>query len=285
MHPDFEDIYEYAYDAGLILKVFTNGSNITDSILKLFTEKPPTRVYLTLYGDSFETYEKVTGNGMYCAICKDAVRQLAEKKIDVIVQGTFGVDNYNDMEAIYDYVSQYGLMYKYTTNLVACGNCTQEIAEEYLAHEARIKELSSNIWHKINKKTREETAKVKRSVFPIFDNTNVGIKCQAGRCSCFIRHDGKMLACNTFDAYAVDTHDKSVVDCFAELNKWACGLKRIMECEGCPHAIHCTTCVAAHYNDTHQLGVPSPRLCYKIREPEKAAAERAFYEEHGYIEI
>ena len=56
-------------------------------------------------------------------------------------------------------------------------------------------------------------------------------------------------------------------------------------CEGCIHAVHCVSCAAAHYNDTGVLGVPSPNICFKILEPEKAREEREFYEKYGYVKL
>ena len=45
LHPDFAKIYSYAYDKGLTISVFTNGSNITDEIFEMFAQKPPLRKF------------------------------------------------------------------------------------------------------------------------------------------------------------------------------------------------------------------------------------------------
>jgi hypothetical protein len=90
---------------------------------------------------------------------------------------------------------------------------------------------------------------------------------------------------NTLEANLIDTHGRSLQDCFREMSAWANTVPRIKECEGCIHAVHCRSCVAFHYNDTHQFGVPSPRICFKIREPEKAKAEQEFFAKHGYLEL
>ena len=56
LHPDFVRIYDYAYDKGFVINVFTNGSYIIDEILNLFVNKPPARIFLTIYGNI--QYEK-----------------------------------------------------------------------------------------------------------------------------------------------------------------------------------------------------------------------------------
>lgn len=287
LHPDFVNIYSYAYDKGLVISVFTNGSYITDEIIEVFRQKPPSRIFVTVYGDDPETYEKITGRGDCCNIVKSNIKSLVEIGFDVVIQGTFTENNIFDMEKIFDFAHSLGCEYRYTTQLQNYGHCTDEHLENVDNNNTIAKQYSRNIWCKKHGfDPNKEIVFPKRSVYPKKSDSNTaGIKCNAGRNSCFIRHDGIMTACNTFDAFEIDTHGKSVQECFEQLNKWASSVPRIKECNGCIHAIHCVTCVAAHYNDTKQLGVPSPRLCYKITHPEEAKKEREFFDKHGYIEI
>lgn len=287
LHPDFAQIYAYAYDRGLTISVFTNGSRFTEELFDLFQKKPPYRIYITVYGNSPDMYEKVTGKPHWHDIVKSNIRRLAMVNHDVIVQGTFTEENLADMEAIYDFAAELGLEYRYSTQLQTFGHCTSDVQESMQVDRELEKKLRQNIQNKKYGVSQQNDETVhKRTFIPKkapFEPK--GITCNAGQCTCVINAEGYMTACNVFDAFKVDTKDRSIKECFAELNHWVRNIPRIEECQGCPHIVHCVTCVAAHYNDTHQLGVPSPRLCYKIREPEKAAAERAFYEEHGYIEI
>ena len=287
LHPDFCKIYSYAYDKGLTISVFTNGSNITDEIFEMFTQKPPFRIFITLYGNSPETYEKVVGDGKYFSIVRKNVEALVAKKFDVVLQGTFVSDNVEDVEPLYDYAASLGCEFRYNSDLFTLGNNTAELNEAIKADDDFMKQASKNIWcKKHNFDPNGIEAREKKRVSPLPVNPEaVGIKCNAGKNACFIRHDGMMAACNTLDAKLIDTHGRSLQDCFREMSAWANTVPRIKECEGCIHAIHCRTCVAIHYSDTHQFGVPSPRLCFKIREPEKAKAEQEFFAKHGYLEL
>lgn len=287
LHPDFVRIYSYAYEKGMSMEVFTNGSAITDEILDMFTKMPPLRIFLTLYGNSPEVYEKVVGDGKYFSIVRKNVEALVAKKFDVVLQGTFSSENMKDTEALYDYAASLGCELRYSSNLVPMGNYTLEMEKQYRADDEYMKEASRRIWcKKRGIDPDDKNARQKKQIMPAPAKPDaVGIKCNAGKNTCFIRHDGMMIACNTLDAKLVDTHGRSLKECFEELNAWVKTLPRIKECEGCIHHIHCTTCVAAHYNDTHQFGVPSPRLCFKIKEPEKAKEEQEFFAKHGYLEI
>ncbi len=287
LHPDFVRIYEHAYDRGFMITVFTNGSNITDEILESFTKRPPYRIYLTLYGATYETYERVTGDGKYCEIVKNNVKKIVDKGFDLILQATLSSENVDDGDAMFEFAHGLGCEFRLTSELNSYGNCTDDIIDELTADEKKANEISDNIWHKKRNISKDApNGRVKRRIAPIpSDPDAVGIKCNAGRNACFINHNGIMSACNCFDAFTIDTKDKGVKECFDALTSWADTVPRIKECDGCIHAFHCITCIALHYNDTHKLGVPSPRICFKVREPEKAREEQEFFQKHGYLEI
>lgn len=60
LHPNFIEMYEYAYDRGLLITIFTNGYSINNDIIDLFRKKPPYEIEITLYGYNDETYYNFT---------------------------------------------------------------------------------------------------------------------------------------------------------------------------------------------------------------------------------
>ncbi len=287
LHPDFCKIYEYAYGKGFVISVFTNGSNITDEIFELFKKKPPSRIYITVYGNSPKVYEKVTGGAKYHDIVKSTVEKLIANKLDVILQGTFCVDNVQDTEALFDYSCSLKTEFRYSNRLLTYGNCTPEVKKEMAVANSVMEKASRNIWYKkrIMAGKGEEPQNVESRIVPTTDNEECGIKCNGGKNTCFIRHDGMMAPCNTFDAFLVDTEGRTVKECFDEINSMVKSMPRIAECEGCIHSHHCVSCAAAHYNSAGKLGVPAPDFCFKILEPEKAKAEQEFFDKHGYVKF
>lgn len=288
LHPDFVKIYRYAYSKGLVITVFTNGSNITDEILSTFVEFPPSRIFVTMYGASYDTYEKVTGHGKWFEIVKANIEKMVDKKLDLILQNTMSSDNIRDTEALFDYAHSLGLEFRYTSSLNAYGNCTDDVYDEVKADRKTANEVNKNIWRKQRGMSELEYQEYIKTVNTSFvpkkvDPNAVGIKCSAGRNACFLAYNGYMQACNTFDACKIDTKDRAIKECFDEIMVWAKNLPRIKECEGCIHAFHCNSCTALHYNDTKQFGVPSPRICFKILEPEKAKEEQEYFEKYGCV--
>ncbi|MFC1525032.1 radical SAM protein, partial [Planctomycetota bacterium] len=84
--PDFPDIYTYAKSKGLIITLLTNGTLITESVVRHLVEHPPSLIEITLYGRTQETYEKITrANGSY-EQCLKAIRLLRQYEIPFLLK-------------------------------------------------------------------------------------------------------------------------------------------------------------------------------------------------------
>ncbi|MDO4748166.1 MAG: radical SAM protein [Eubacteriales bacterium] len=289
IHPEFVKIYRYAYEKGFVITVFTNGSNITDEILSTFVEYPPSRIFVTMYGASSKTYETVTGHAKWFEIVKRNIEKMVDKKLDLIIQNTMSSENIKDTEDLYDYANSLSLEFRYSSMLNSYGNCTEEVYEQVKADNDLAQEVSNNIWRKQRGMTQQQYIEHINTIHTSFvpkksDPNAVGIKCSAGRNACFFAYNGYMQVCNTFDVCKIDTKNKTIRECFEQLIQWANSLPRIKECEDCIHAFHCNSCAALHYNDTGKLGVPSPKICFKILEPEKAKIEQEYFDKYGCVD-
>nr|WP_262505503.1 radical SAM protein [Streptomyces sp. TRM68367] len=61
--PDFPEAYEYAHELGMQLEVLSNGSRLhKDHVLELFARLPPSKMSLSVYGATADTYDTVTRN-------------------------------------------------------------------------------------------------------------------------------------------------------------------------------------------------------------------------------
>jgi radical SAM protein with 4Fe4S-binding SPASM domain len=73
---DFPQLYRHARKIGLAVRVFTNGTMITDHILELFRELPPLEVEISLYGSTPEMYQEVTGSERGFQRCREGITRL-----------------------------------------------------------------------------------------------------------------------------------------------------------------------------------------------------------------
>jgi len=60
VRPDFEAVYRRCLQKGLLVTVFTNGTEVTERIADLFSAHRPHAIEVSLYGMTKETYERVT---------------------------------------------------------------------------------------------------------------------------------------------------------------------------------------------------------------------------------
>ncbi len=80
LHPEFEEIYEYAIRKGLLVNLFTNGSLVREHHIELFKKYPPFNIEFTLYGMDEATYRVVTGTkGSHARVLATCRRLIAEK--------------------------------------------------------------------------------------------------------------------------------------------------------------------------------------------------------------
>lgn len=105
VRPDFTDIYRYMKRAGLVLRVYTNGAAITDRLADFLAEWPPSRVEISLYGITPETYRAVTGVPAL-ERCLRGIRLLLDRKIKVKLKTVVTRDNYDEFLAIRRYVRE-----------------------------------------------------------------------------------------------------------------------------------------------------------------------------------
>src|SRR5699024_3671624 len=102
LREDFVEIYSKLSTMGFRIVVNSNGSMLTDEILKYFRKHPPARVNISLYGVSEETYIKLCGIAAKSRVTEN-IRKLKQIGISVRTIMTATPYNYEDMEEIYEF--------------------------------------------------------------------------------------------------------------------------------------------------------------------------------------
>ena len=112
LHKDFAEIYKYARTSGLFVSILTNGTLLNKRHIELWTEYPPDKISMTMYGASEETYQRVTGvKGMYSRFC-NSVKLLHDNQIPFEIKCVGMKQNYDDILLIRDFARSYNLKYQ-----------------------------------------------------------------------------------------------------------------------------------------------------------------------------
>ena len=114
LRPDFPYIYRSLREMGLMVSINTNASLLTQEILELFRNYPPTRVNISLYGGNNETYRNLCGVAAYDTVTRN-ILQL--KQLGLSVKINCAVTPYNacDIEAIHRFAIDNRLQIQATT--------------------------------------------------------------------------------------------------------------------------------------------------------------------------
>jgi radical SAM protein with 4Fe4S-binding SPASM domain len=145
LRKDFKEIYSHARTNGLLVTVFTNGTLITETILKGFHEFPPRVVEISLYGATRETYEKITRVSGSYEQCLNGISRLIEGQINVRLKTMLMKPNQHEFFAMENMAKEYGIKFRFDAALFPGleGDKTP-VRLRVSAKEAVVKEFSDN---------------------------------------------------------------------------------------------------------------------------------------------
>ncbi len=120
MRPDFPDIYRHAKLRGLLITVFCDGVLVSDRIVKLFKELPPSLVEVSMYGATPETYEKITRvPGSYPKFLA-GVNRLRAAGMRVGLKSVLMTLNQHEMVRMEEMAAEWGLTFRYDSAIFPC---------------------------------------------------------------------------------------------------------------------------------------------------------------------
>ncbi|MBE6818895.1 MAG: radical SAM protein [Ruminococcaceae bacterium] len=281
LHPDFKQIYAYAYDKGMELSVITNASLIDDAIIDLFLQKPPSRISVTLYGMSEETYERTCGNGAAFSKVLQNIERMLSCGLKVTLNYTAGNDNFCDMEAVLAYAREHKIAVFPTNALMNIRNCDDDVIQAQYVDSKKYKEIEIKHMALMQNISFETLMHRYLSEYsqPLVHNDR-GFTCSAGNSAMFVNWQGLLVPCVNFNTCLADPREVGFEEAWNTVKAWVDKIPNLEECEGCIFYDKCHRCPAIHYGDTGEFGKVSARLCFKKLYPEEAEKALADYEKN-----
>ncbi|MBR0413069.1 MAG: radical SAM protein [Eubacterium sp.] len=288
LHPDFIELYEYAYNCGFEMGLITNGSCITEEIFELFEKYPPSEIHITLYGMSSEVYERNCGNGAAFEKVIKNINRLKDRGFNLFLNYTVGKENICDLEAACEYAKEKKIFLKSTNTLFNMGKCDSETIEAELAGQKEFNNITHKYYSSLKNVSFDEFEESYFTSFmiPLSGLPAKGLRCSAGRSGFDVNWLGEIRPCTSID-YKLDPKKIGFNECWEKINEWVDNVPILEECDDCIFQNKCMLCPALHYGDMGEFGKVSPRFCFKKLYPEEAAASLAKYEEmkaNGEIE-
>jgi radical SAM protein with 4Fe4S-binding SPASM domain len=111
--PDFLEIYTYARRKGLILNFFTNATLLTPRLADALAEMPPHMTEVTLYGNTAQTYERVTGIPGSYARCRRGIELLLQRGFPLKLKTMALSLNHQELQGMKDFAASLGVSFRF----------------------------------------------------------------------------------------------------------------------------------------------------------------------------
>ena len=273
LYQGFREVYTGLKKMGLLVSINSNGTMIDESVLEWLKEDPPTRINMTLYGGSNETYERLcrNPNGFDQAI--EAAKRIKNAGIDIHFNASMTPYNKDDLEDIFRIGQELGIRVRASSymfppmrkdeSLIGCGD--RITAEEAGAYTAKIDQL------RLLPEEFLQRARAMRDNKLLFSENECDIeiekgekeplRCQAGRSAFWINWKGEMSPCGMMTQPVTfpfkDGFKKAWDQLLIETEK----LYMPPKCKKCKKKDICSVCGASSFTETGVYGEVPEYIC------------------------
>ena len=108
---DFFQIYNYAYEKGFLMTLFTNGTLITEEVANRLVERPPFSIEISFHGSNAKTFDKITQVQGSFEKCVKGIKFLLERKLPLKLKTKAMTWNQGELKEIKQFVEDFGLKF------------------------------------------------------------------------------------------------------------------------------------------------------------------------------
>ena len=255
LRDDFEELYLYLFNKGIIMSVNTNGILIDEEKAAFFAKYQPERIQISVYGSSDDFYEQVTGRREFDKLI--SAFDILDKcglKPDIALT----VSSYmKDCPEIIQLIKDRNYSYQMNTSLIAP-------RDHQFGDNAGI--------------TQEQDISIRMAEYSIFGrrlkqhetpapepgcscmDPCYGMTCNAGTIRAIITYDGKMIPCMSIPEISMSVVENDFHHCWEYI--WTTMEKVVQppKCKECYYEKYCVTCPAIRYDGLFS-GKPKEQFC------------------------
>ncbi|MFA5005878.1 MAG: radical SAM protein [Candidatus Izemoplasmatales bacterium] len=228
--PDFCELYDFLYDLGVKITVYTNASLVDGNVLQTFLHRPPEFVGITLYGHDAASVLSVTGNKNGFRDVETGIEVLASIGIPVALRTIPIRPIYEELDSLITYVKNKGMKLGYQLYVGpgrhdGLGDTSLRLSPwEVADFEARIL-AAFPAGETIETETRHST-------------------CPALKSGCFVTWEGRMQPCATVSVPGKSFDPENYVKTFKELAERMEKIPSCVSCLACDLYADCLQCHA-----------------------------------------
>lgn len=267
LYPNFRQLYTQLHKMGFLLSINSNGTLIDEETVDWLKEYAPTRVNITLYGASRESYRRLCGHADGFRRAARAVDLLKEAGIPVVINHSVVPENRQDMAKVIAFGKQRNINTRVATYMFPPARREQEVTDSRFtpqqSAQAFLERCRLQLTEESYRKTlAENQALPQESGEDWGTNQGEDMACRAGRSSFWISWDGTMTACGitAFPRKEYPFRD-GFENCWQRLTDAVRAATVLSGCSGCPKKHVCHPCVAMAEAETGDPNKAPPYLC------------------------
>ncbi|MDO4543962.1 MAG: radical SAM protein [Clostridia bacterium] len=257
LYPEFNELYTELCRMGFIMQINTNGTMIDERMARLFSDLPPSRMNITLYGADAHAYESLCGDKDGFFKVDRGIRLMKEVGVSVKLNHTITRQNVSQLKAVADYAEAHELPLQGTSYLFPPVRNANRTAFEnsrlspYEAASAIVKLfLYQNGREKLQQ--RMEALKEGKAPSPLGEGDDCAAegepsRCGAGRSSFWITWQGILLPCGMMDNIAQDLKTTDFDTAWKNVAHAVSEVRLPAKCASCSKKGLCQTCMAMIY--------------------------------------
>lgn len=273
---DFEKLYIEMKKMGLMISINSNGSMLDDYWLDFMRKNPPTRLNITLYGGSDETYERMCGRPIFHKVVEN-ICKLKNAGISVRLNASITPENKEDIEKIYNISKEIGVHVKATTYMFPPIRVDEKaIGNSPLRFSAKDAAKYMLLCQEQYMTPEQLHDYAQRPLCEELDDIEEGsqMKCRAGRSTFWINWDGRMTPCGMMNVEGYSVKELGFKECWNRVRQDVDAIRLPVECSACKDRKNCHVCAASCYAETGGYQKTPEYICCMTREMRRLAREK-----------
>lgn len=276
IHPECREILSGLQKMGFIISLNSNGTMINEEVVAWLKECPPTRINITLYGASDETYGRLCGNPHGFTQVTKAIRLLQEAGISVKLNCSVTPYNAHDLEEIIAFANNNGLVIQPTAYMFPplrkdpsmIGRNDRFTPQEAAYYSAKI-ELLMGGKDRFLSRSEDELPPLSADPDENCDGVGDTVRCRAGRCSFWVTWEGKLMPCGMLPSTIEgNVFEDGFIPCWKRAMEMTDCIRLPAQCAGCKLKESCRACAAMVFTESGCFDkVPQYRcqMAYSLR--------------------
>lgn len=258
LHPEFEKILEGMLKMGLQVSINSNGTLIDRDWSMFLSKNCPTRINITLYGASEDTYQNLCGDGNAFYNVQKAVELLKEYKIPLKFNASITPDNVQDIEKMISYAKEQSVPIQVATYMfppirrdsTMIGRNARLSPDEAALARVTADYLQTNPNWFIAQATRFQSfVPLKQRPWEHGKLYDKGMHCRAGLCSLWVDWQGNFMNCGMYGSAKISLEGKSFKQAWDEVVAQTAKVRYSPDCLCCPNEPLCHPCIAMINNE------------------------------------